>query len=195
MKTFEFDQELEDRFVSLVEQSWDRFDDMERNSWLDDVFIGSIITCHLDAGLYLLSVDSDGQDHYLTFNDQNRNRHVVKVDHRRGEDYLYSQTVGHLSACTFGVGRAYPNMRKVWAATKAEFKSGLSGEGRVAGIPDPGVMKVDIDGTIAVCETTLLLDLADYVDKASLKVDTEKLWTHIQATYQSLEKYLSGIMA
>ena len=71
----------------------------------------------------------------------------------------------------------------------------MAGEGRVAGIADPGVMKVDIEGTIAVCETTLLLTLDNYVDKETLKVDTETLWTHIQATYQSLEKYLSGIMS
>lgn len=195
MSTFSFDQELEDRFVSLVEESWRRFDDMERNSWLDDVFVGSIITAHLDAGMFLLTVNSDGESHYLVFSDQSRNRHVVRVDHRLGEDYLFSKTVGHLTTCTFGVGRAYPNLSKVMAAAKAEFKSELSGSGRIAGIPDPGVMKVDIEGTIAVCETTLLLNLNDYVDVESLEVDTEKLWTHVQATYQSLEKYLSGIMA
>ena len=195
MTTFAFDQELEDRFVGLVEESWERFDDMERNSWIDDVFVGAVITAHLDAGMFLLTLTSDGQAHFLTFSDQNRNRHVVRVDHRQGEDYLYSKTVGHLSACTFGVGRSYPNLSKVISATKAEFKSGMAGEGRVAGIADPGVMKVDIEGTIAVCETTLLLTLDNYVDKESLKVDTETLWTHIQATYQSLEKYLSGIMS
>lgn len=195
MTTFAFNQELEDRFVSLVEESWERFDDMERSGWLDDVFVGAIITAHLDAGMFLLSVKSDGSAHFLTFSDQNRNRHVARVDHRLGEDYLFAKTVGHLSTVTFGVGRSYPNLSKVMAAAKAEMKSGLSGSGRAAGIPDPGVMKVDIEGTIAVCETSLLLSLEEYVDFATLKVDTEKLWTHIQATYQSLEKYLSGIMS
>jgi hypothetical protein len=194
LTTFEFNQELEDRFVSLVEESWRRFDDMERNSWLDDVFVGAVITAHLDAGMFLLSVRSDGEAHFLKFSDQDRNRRVVRVDHRRGEDYLYAKTVGHLTACTFGVGRAYPDLGKVFSASKAEFKSGFAGEGRVAGMADPGVMKVDVDKTIAVCETTLLLDLSDYVNLDDFSVDTEKLWTHTEATYQSLEKYLSGIM-
>lgn len=195
MNTFEFNQELEDKFVGLVEESWRRFDDMERNSWLDDVMIGAIITAHLDRDFFLLNLASDGKSHFLTFSDKDRNRHVVKLDHTLGEDYLYSKTVGHLCCCTLGVGRSYPNMSKMFAAKKSEIKSGLSGEGRIAGMPDPGVMKVDIQGTIAVCETTLLLDVSDYVDLDSLKADTEKLWTHIQAAYQSLEKYLSGIMA
>ena len=195
MTTFAFDQELEDRFASLVVESWDRFDDMERNSWIDDVFVGAVITAHLDADMFLLKMESDGEAHFLTFSDQERNRRVVRVDHRLGEDYLYAKTVGHLAACTFGVGRAYPKISKFISASKAEFRSEFVAEGSVAGIADPGVMKVDVEGTIAVCETTLLLDLADYVDKVSLDVDTERLWAHIQATYQSLEKYLSGIMA
>lgn len=195
MTKFTFDQELEDRFVSLVEESWRRFDDMERTGWLDDIFIGAIITAHLDANLFLLSVQSDGSFHYLTFSDQERNRFVIRLDHRRAEDYLFSQTVGHLASCTFGVGRAYPNLSKVLTAAKAEAKSGLAGEGRVAGFSDPGVMKVDIEGTIAVCETTLLLELTEYVNKQTFEVDTEKLWLHTQAVYQSLEKYLTGIMS
>jgi hypothetical protein len=194
LTTFEFNQALEDRFVELVEDSWRRFDDMERAGWLDDVFVGAVITAHLEAGMFLLDAKSDGSAHFLNFSDQERNRRVVRVDHRRGEDYLYAKTVGHLSGCTFGVGRAYPNISKVMAAAKAEFKSDMAGEGRVAGFNDPGVMKIDIEGTIAVCETTLLLNLEDYVDRQTLEVDTRKLWIHVQATYQSLEKYLTGIM-
>ena len=178
LTTFEFNQALEDRFVELVEDSWRRFDDMERASWLDDVFVGAVITAHLEAGMFLLDAESDGMAHSLNFSDQERNRRVVRVDHRRGEDYLYAKTVGHLCSCTFGVGRAYPNLSKVMAAAKAEFKSDLAGEGRVAGFSDPGVMKVDIEGTIAVCETTLLLNLEDYVDRQTLEVDTRKLWIH-----------------
>lgn len=191
---FQFNQDLENRFVELVSDSWRRFDDIERSSWLDDVFVGAVLTAHLDAGMFLLSGQSDGTAHFLTFSDKDRNRFVVKVDHRQGEDYLFSKIMGHLAACTFGVGRSFPNVSKVIAAAKAEFKSNLVNEGRVAGFADPGVMKIDIEGTIAVCETTLLLNLEDYVDKTTFVVDSPKLWNHIQAAYQSLEKYLSGVM-
>lgn len=194
MTTFEFDQDLENRFIALVEDSWERFDDIERNSWLDDVFIGAVITAHLDNGMFLLNATSDGANHYLVFSNKARDRNVVKVDHRRGEDYLYSQTVGHLTAVTLAVGRAFPDMKRLFKATTSEFKSGMAGEGRIAGMSDPGVMKIDRDGSIATCETTLLLDLRDYVTPSSLETDHEKLWTHFQATYQSLEKYLTGIM-
>jgi hypothetical protein len=195
MSTFTFDQSMEDRFVKLVEESWRRFDDIERNGWIDDVFVGSIVTCHLDAGMFLLTAGSDGSSHYLVFSDQQRNRNIVRVDHTSGEDYLYSKTVGHLTSVTLGVGRAYPDLGKIMRAARSEMQSELAGEGRVAGLSDPGVMKVDQAGGIATCETSLLLDLSDYVSLETFKVDREKLWLHFQATYQSLEKYLSGIMA
>ena len=195
MSSFVANQELEDRFIKLVEESWRRYDDIERNGWIDDVFVGSIITCHLDNGMFLLNAGSDGSSHYLMFSDRERNRNIVKVDHTRGEDYLFSKTVGHLTAVTLGVGRAYPDLRKIVRAARSEIQSELAGEGRVAGMADPGVMKVDQDNGIATCETSLLLDLSDYVSLQTLKVDREKLWLHFQATYQSLEKYLSGIMA
>ncbi len=195
MTTFQFDQELEDRFIKLVEESWHRFDDIERNSWIDDVFVGAAITAHLDGGMYLLNAESDGKKHYFVFADKDRNRNVVEVDHRRGEDYLFSRTVGHLTGVTLAVGRAYPDLKKLLKAAKSEFQSDMAGEGRIAGYKDPGVMKVDREGSIAMCETTLLLDIKDYVDIDTFQVDREKLWTHFQATYQSLEKYLAGIMA
>lgn len=195
MSSFVANQELEDRFIELVEESWRRYDDIERNGWIDDVFVGSIITCHLDNGMFLLNAGSDGSSHYLMFSDRERNRNIVKVDHTRGEDYLFSKTVGHLTAVTLGVGRAYPDLRKIVRAARSEIQSELAGEGRVAGMADPGVMKVDQDNGIATCETSLLLDLSDYVSLNDFKVDREKLWLHFQATYQSLEKYLSGIMA
>lgn len=195
MSTFTPNQEMEDRFIKLVEDSWRRYDDIERNGWIDDVFVGSIVTCHLDAGMFLLTAASDGQSHYLLFSDHERNRNIVRVDHTAGEDYLYSKTVGHLTSVTLGVGRAYPDLSKLMRAARSEMQSEFAGEGRIAGLSDPGVMKVDQDGSIATCETSLLLDLKEYVSLETFKVDREKLWSHFQATYQSLEKYLSGIMA
>ncbi len=195
MSTFVPDQNLEDRFIKLVEESWRRYDDIERNSWIDDVFVGAIVTCHLDNGMFLLNAGSDGTSHYLLFSNPQRDRNVVRVDHTRGEDYTFSKTIGHLTTVTLGVGRAYPEFKKLVRAARSELQSGLAGEGRVAGISDPGVMTVDQDQGITTCETALLLDLQDYVSLETLKVDGEKLWTHFQATYQCLEKYLAGIMA
>lgn len=194
-KPFEFDQALENQFVSLISDSWKRYDDIERNSWIDDVLIGGLVTAHLDHDLFLLTTTSDGSSHYLLFSTEQRDRYMIRLDHRYGEDYLFSKTIGHLASLEVGVGRAYPDLSKLWKATKSEMKSNLATDAQVAGFVDPGVMRIDAEGSIATCSTTLLIDVADYVDKETLAVDTDKLWTHLQATYQSLEKYLSGIMA
>lgn len=195
MSTFTHDQDMENRFLKLIEESWRRYDDMERNSWIDDVFVGALVTCHLDAGMFLLNAGSDGESHSLLFSNQQRDRNIVHVDHTRGEDYLFSKTVGHLTTVTLGVGRAYPKLSKLFQAMKSEAQSEWAGEGSIAGIPDPGVMRVDQDGGIATCETSLLLDLRDYVSLETLKVDRAKLWSHCQATYSALEDYLAAIMA
>ncbi|MBI3925136.1 MAG: hypothetical protein HY319_06315 [Armatimonadetes bacterium] len=189
------DEALENRFIELVTQSWQRYEQFERSGWLDDVFMGGVITAHLQRGYFLLDCTSDGSSHYLMFSDQNKDRYIVRMDHRLGEDILFSKTVGHLAGLYVGFSRPFPDLSRIMRAVKTEIKSDLAGAGRVAGFQDPGVMQIDNEGTFATCQTMLLIDVGDYVDMATLKVDIEKLWSHLSAAYQSVQKFLLGIMA
>jgi hypothetical protein len=184
----------EQQFIHLVEESWGRFDEVERTGWVDDAFLGNIITAHLEHGRFLLDISSDGVAHYLLFSDTNRARFIIRLDHSRAEDFAFARSVGHLTTVTLGYSNAYPDLGKIFQAMKSEFKSSLAGQGRIAGYEDPGVIKVNAEGTFATAETSLLLELKEYVHPDTLDCDRNKLWEHLGAVYQSLQKYLDGIM-
>lgn len=187
-------EELEQRFIGLVEDSWRRFDEVERATWVDDAFVGHVIKAHLDHGRFLLDLTSDGTAHYLVFSSKDRVRNVVRLDHSRAEDFSFAKAVGHLTTVTLGYSKAFPDISKILSAVRSELKSGLAGTGRIEGYEDPGVIKVDAEGTFATAATALLLDLKDHVDLETLGCDTARLWEDFSAVYQSLEKYLEGIM-
>jgi len=186
-------EKLEQRFIGLVENSWERFDEIERTTWIDDAFIGEVIAAHLENGRFLLDLTSQGVNHYLVFRTKERIRYVVRLDHARAEDFSFAKAVGHLTTVTLGYSKAIPDMKKIISAMKSEMKSSLAGQGRIEGYEDPGVIKVNAEGTFATAETSLLLDLRDYVDLKTLKADRAKIWKDLSAAYQSLGKYLDGI--
>jgi hypothetical protein len=188
------DEALEEHFIRLVRESWGRYGAIERATWLDDAFIGGLIASHLDGGLFLLDLASDGVSHSLMFSDSERRRYITRLNHGRAEDFAFAKNVGHLASVEVGFSAAYPDISKIWTAVKSEVKSGLTGDGRIEGYPDPGVMRIDATGTFATCQTALLVDLKDYVAVDTLACDHEKIWIHWSAAYASLRKYLEGIM-
>lgn len=182
---------LEERFIDLVNKSWDRYEVFKKASFYDDALVGGIITAHLRHGLYLLDCTSDSSAHYVMFSDPDRVRYIVRLEGRAGEDILYARTLGNLATMQVGISRTYPNLQKIWQATKTELKSDLAGQGN---LPEPGVMQIDAQGTFATCQTSLFIDTCDYVDRETLQCDLDKLWTHLSACYQSLDKFLEGVM-
>lgn len=185
----------EQEFIRLVEESWERFDEVERTNWVDDAFIGNVIAAHVANGRFLLDITSDGVIHYMLFSSKDRTRYVVRLDHTRAEDFAFARSVGHLTTVTLGYSRAFPDVSKLMTAVKSELKSNMAGAGRIEGYEDPGVIKLNHEGTTATAETSLMLELGDYIDPRTLRCDRDKLWTHFGAVYQSLQKYLEGIMA
>lgn len=189
-----FDQALEDRFIQLVQTSWDTYSIFEKASWLDDAMMGGIITAHLQNGFFMLDCLSDGSSHYARFVNAAKDRVVVRLMSRAGEDIVFARTIGNIAGLQLSFQRSYPDISKIAKAMKGEFKSDLAA-GREGDFPTPGVFKIDSEGTTASCETALLIEIKDYVDPQTFLPKTELLWTHCSAVYQSLEKYLSGVMA
>jgi hypothetical protein len=188
-----FDQVLEDRFIQLVQTSWDTYSQFERASWLDDAMMGGLITAHLQNGYFMLDCISDGSSHYARFVNENKDRVVVRLQSRAGEDIVFARTIGNIAGLQLSFQRSYPDISKVARAMKSEFKSNLGGQS--PDFPDPGVFKIDAEGTTASCETALLIEIKDYVDPNTFLPNTSLIWSHCTAVYQSLEKYLSGVMS
>lgn len=194
MNTRTFDQALEDRFIQLVQTSWDTYSQFEQASWIDDAMMGGVITAHLQNGYFMLDCISDGSSHYARFVNEQRDRVVVRLMSRAGEDIVFARTIGNIAGLQLSFQRSYPDLSKVFKAVKSELKSNLA-NAKTTDFPDPGVFKIDAEGTTASCETSILVDIKDYVDAKTFLPDTQKIWSHCQAVYQSLEKYLAGVMA
>ncbi len=189
-----FDQGLEDRFIQLIQSSWNTYSHFEQASWIDDAMMGGLITAHLQNGYFMLDCISDGSSHYARFVNENKDRVVARLMSKAGEDIVFARTIGNIAGLQLSFQRSYPDVSKIFKAMKSELKSNLAG-GKTSDFPDPGVFKIDAEGTTASCETALLIDLKDYVDAQTFLPDTQKIWTHCTAVYQSLEKYLAGVMA
>lgn len=190
-----FNQVLEDRFIQLVQSSWDTYSQFERASWLDDAMMGGLITAHLQNGFFMLDATSDGSSHYARFVNDSKDRVVVRLQSRAGEDIVFARTIGNIAGLQLAFQRSYPDVSKLVKAMKSEFKSNLAGGSASPDFPDPGVFKIDCEGTTASCETALLIEIKDYINAETYLPDTAKIWTHCQAVYQSLEKYLAGVMS
>jgi hypothetical protein len=187
----QFNQVLEDQFISLVKKSWETHSQFERASWFDDSFMGGLIAAHLQNGYSMLDCLSDGSSHYARFVNAAKERVVVRLFSRSGEDIVFARTLGNIAGLQLSYQRSYPDVRKVITAIKSELKSNLASS---SAFPDPGVFKIDAEGTTASCETSLMVEIKDYVDATTLLPDTKKIWEHCSAVYQSLEKYLTGVM-
>ncbi|MFN8613764.1 MAG: hypothetical protein U0931_39885 [Vulcanimicrobiota bacterium] len=194
MNNVTFNQELEDRFIQLIQSSWDTYSQFEQASWIDDAMMGGVIAAHLQNGFFMLDCISDGSSHYARFVNDKKDRVVVRLMSKAGEDIVFARTLGNIAGLQLSFQRSYADVSKIVKAMKSELKSNLAG-GKSSDFPDPGVFKIDAEGTTASCETSILVDLKDYVDPKSFLPDTQKIWTHCQAVYQSLEKYLVGVMA
>ena len=142
----------------------------------------------------MLDCISDGSSHYARFVNEQRDRVVVRLMSRAGEDIVFARTIGNIAGLQLSFQRSYPDLSKVFKAVKSELKSNLA-NAKTTDFPDPGVFKIDAEGTTASCETSILVDIKDYVDAQTFLPDTKKIWSHCQAVYQSLEKYLAGVMA
>lgn len=189
----QFDQVLEDRFIQLVTSSWDTYTQFERASWIDDAMMGGLITAHLQNGYFMLDCLSDGSSHYARFVNDSKDRVVVRLQSRSGEDIVFAKTIGNIAGLQLSFQRTYPDVSKILKAAKSEFKSDLASTR--SDFPEPGVFKIDSEGTTASCETSILIDIKDYVNPDTFLPDTKLLWSHCAAIYQSLEKYLAGVMS
>lgn len=189
-----FNQVLEDRFIQLVQSSWETYSQFERASWLDDAMMGGLITAHLQNGFFMLDCLSDGSSHYARFVNDQKDRVVVRLHSRAGEDIVFARTIGNIAGLQLSFQRSYSDVSRIFKAVKSEMKSDLAGRPQ-SDFPDPGVFKIDAEGTTASCETSILIDIKDYVDPKTFLPNTEQIWTHCSAVYQSLEKYLAGVMS
>ncbi len=180
-------EELEQVFVSLVKASWERYDEIFRNERMDDLLVGGVIASCVEAGYLLIDLSSDGVHHYLRFEQLPSKHRLIFELTNLTEDMVSARVLGRHARVVIGYGQMVNNVKAAWQILKAEFKSGF------LDATEPGVITcdADLDTGYVYAQVPLLLDLDQYFGQG-YQVNYALLQQHLNATAQSLSKYLSG---
>lgn len=184
------DDQLDAVFGKLIDKSWQYLDEYNFASRIDEIFLGAVITSTLDAGYNLIDLNSDGQNHYLRFeNFEDHSRTVFRLNHFTG-DLVSSNVIGQKARVMVGYGERVGNISTIISALKAEVKSGIFNNA------EPGSIVVDADLTSGYiyCTVDMFWSL-DAIISRNYDIDYETLAEWIRASNNALRKYLRGRFA
>ena len=173
-----------------MESSWDYLQEHRFAGHIDEVFLGAVITSTLDAGYSLIDLSSDGQNHYLRFeNLRDNSRVVVRLRHLTG-DLAAAKVLGQKASAVIGYGEKMSNASTVVQALKQELKSGFMASS------EPGSISVDGDLTsgYVYAQVDLYLEIDKYV-QPDYTTDHALLAEHLASCVHALRKYLRGRFA
>lgn len=174
-------------FGQLLKESWAYHNHQFSASVVDDVFIGLLISCTLDNGWSLIDLTSDGNNHYLRFeNFKDQSRVYYQVRHMTRT--LAEQAVdGNRVGIIVGYGERTNDFARLWSTLKQELRSGYLQS------PEPGTITFDADvgaGYIYV-QVDMYWKMEDYVG-AGYETYGRRLDRHVDACTHALKKYLRG---
>jgi hypothetical protein len=180
-------EELEQVFVSLVKDSWRRYNETIQNTRMDELLVGAVITSSVEQGYSLIDLNSDGVNHYLRFEHLPSKQRLIFQLTNLSEDLVSAKVLGRHARVVIGYGQMVNNAGAIFQALKAEVKSGF------LDAAEPGIITCDADltsGYIYV-QVPLILDLDQYF-MSDHQVKYPLLQQHIAAVVHSLAKYLRG---
>ncbi|MFN0123606.1 MAG: hypothetical protein ACKV2V_24155 [Blastocatellia bacterium] len=182
--------ELDHVFVGLVNTSWKHYNEETQNTRMDDLLVGAVIASMVEQGWSLIDLNSDGTNHYLRFEWLQTRQRVIFQLRNLSEDLVTAKVLGRRARVTIGYGEFVQNTTAVWAALKAEMKSGF------LDAAEPGVITCDADLTASYIyvQVPLILDLDQYFAQG-WQVNYSLLQHHLTASIQALSKYLRGRLA
>lgn len=183
------DERMDQVFVDLIKKSWERHAARERAGEVDEVLIGGVITGVLDNGFDLIDLTSDGDNHYLRFEDLRSGERVIFKLRHLANSLVMSRVIGHEAQVTIGYGERVRDFSKIWGALKQEMKGGYIRQ------VEPGILTIDgdISSQYIYVEVGMLWDISDYLDPDDpYRVRYPKLSEDLGASIHALRKYLRG---
>ena len=184
------DDEQDRIFVDLIKWSWHYYHANQFAGHADEVFLGAVITSTLDAGYVLIDLTSDGDYHYLRFeNTQDRTRLYFQLSHL-ASGQVEAKGLGHQASVVIGFGQPVNNLGRIWGAVKQEYKSGYIDKA------EPGTITVDADlqSGYIYAQVDMYWNISDYVSE-QYEIDYPRLTRNVAACAHALRKYLNGRLA
>ncbi|ADG12911.1 conserved hypothetical protein [Methanocaldococcus infernus ME] len=165
----------------LVKRSWELIEEEERIRYIDEAFLGSLITLLLDNNFVLIEIKTMNEYKSLTF------EHLdswlrVKLDIFPKEHSLAEfKTVGSRALLRLSVGAPSKLEKFLKFGVKEILSSRLGSVGSIV---------YDYDNYYTYVGVTLYILINDYIDE-NLNIDWEKLKNFLKAI-EELTAYLEG---
>ena len=174
-------------FGGMLQESWKYHNAHFAATVVDDVFIGLLIACTLDNGWSLIDMNSDGDNHYLRFeNFKDQSRVYYRVRHLT-RTLTEQKTLGNRVAIIVGYGERTSDFSRLWSTLKQELKSGYLQS------PEPGTITFDADMTAGYIyvQVDMFWKMEDFIGD-NFSTDPKRLDRDVDACMHTLKKYLRG---
>jgi hypothetical protein len=168
-------------YDELYEKSWDLYKKNLIVHSLDEIMIAEIITKLLDRGYYLVTLLADRLDINARF------------DRNDGERIWVDLKVPSMSLGLFyGFGGICQLM--IWKGVQHNVDKYLEGElkdirSTLKKKPEPGVFMIKRDDQDFFVGTTVYVNLRDFVELPSLKVDVTKVMGIVDGVLDEIERF------
>jgi hypothetical protein len=173
---------MNNRFYELVKNGWNINEMENKAEYIDEIFVGAVISALSDKDFVLLDIMSDGNNHYFMLENL-ETRHRIKIlAYSTTHTLPEIKTVGAKAYIIFSYG----------APIKKSFSmiGGIRYESLSRGLTTIGSISFDYDNYYLYVNCPLYLLINDYVEFDTLDVDTAKLSNDLDAIFESLNEYL-----
>lgn len=169
-------------FEQLIKDSWKLVEKEHAATYVDEVFIGGLVSTMLESGHALFDVSSTGDNHNMMFeNLGNQDRVIIQIRHESNA-LAEAKTLGHRMQFTCGYGMRAKKMGKLISSSWRESLSGA--------LDDIGSIMYDVQGNYLFASMPLYIKADDYVDMDTLTPDFEKMAGDISAITEKLKEFV-----
>ncbi|MBW6471302.1 MAG: hypothetical protein K0A90_08810 [Methanosarcinaceae archaeon] len=169
-------------FEQLIKDSWKLAEEEHAATYIDEVFIGGLVSTMLESGHALFDISSTGDYHNMMFeNLGNQDRVVIQIQHTSNA-LAEAKTLGHRMQFTCGYGMRAKKIGKLISSSWRESLSSLLG--------DIGSIMYDVQGNYLFASMPLYIKADDYVDLGTLVPDFERIAEDMSAIMEKLKEFV-----
>ncbi len=169
-------------FEQLIKDSWKLAEEEHTATYIDEVFIGGLVSTMLESGHALFDVSSTGDYHNMMFeNLDSQDRIIIQVRHDSNA-LAEAKTLGHRMQFTCGYGMRAKKMGKLISSSWRESLSSSLG--------DIGSIMYDVQGNYLFASMPLYITADDYIDLDTLVPDFERIAEDISAITEKLKEFV-----
>jgi len=169
-------------FEQLVKDSWKLAEEEHAATYMDEVFVGGLVSTMLESGHALFDVSSTGDYHNMLFeNLDTQDRVIIQVRHSSNA-LAEAKTLGHRMQFTCGYGMRAKKMGKLISSRWKESLSDALG--------DIGSIMYDVQGNYLFASMPLYIIADDYVDPDTLMPDFDKIADHVSVVTKKLKEFV-----